>query len=76
MPFPKVFYAEQLRNLCGVFFALCPERNLLPHGGHKELVVGILIDDAYLFIPSLAALRLLFEFFVYVLRYIAARRLI
>lgn len=68
-----MLYAEQLRDLCGVFFALCPERNLLPHGRHEKLVIRILVNNAHLFIPRLVSFRLLFEFLVYVLRNIAAR---
>ena len=49
---------------------------LLFHRRHKELVVGILIDDAHLFEPSAAAARFLFELFVDMLRDAPARRFI
>ena len=52
------------------------ELDLLFHRGHKQLVVGILIDDAHLFEPGAAAARFLLELFADILRDGAARGLI
>ena len=45
--------------MLGVFGRGRAEIYLLLHRRHKELIVGILIDDANLFEPSTAAARLL-----------------
>ena len=60
---PEVFNTEKRGDMLGIFGRGRAETYLFFHRRHKELVVGILIDDAHLFEPSAAAARLLFELF-------------
>ena len=68
----QLFYTKFFGYFVGIFVRLRAEFDLIFDRRHEELVVGILIHDADLFVPCLAGSALLTEALVYILPYNAA----